>query len=279
MIGPWIGYGTGVRLLTMNLWATHGDWPARRDYLAELIRALSPDLLALQETIRTEDYDQAAELLGPDYQLIHSRRRDPKGMGTTIASRFPLHERGEIDLGVNERTQDFPCSAVLAATDSELGEVVVVNHFPSWKLDLEAEREEQALHLARSLDELEISDGTPVIIAGDLDADPSSASIRFLTGRQSLAGRSVCYRDAWESVHPDERGDTYTTANELMIEDWPFRRIDYILVRCGTHGGPQLQITDCRLVFDTARDGVWASDHFGVLADLAANTVLAPEYG
>lgn len=262
----------------MNVWATHGDWPARREYLADLIRALSPDVLTLQETICTDSYDQAADVLGPDYRLIHSRIRDPDGMGTTIASRFPVSEPVEIDLQVNDRTLDFPCTAVVTTAESPLGEVVVINYFPSWKLELEAEREEQALHLVRSLDELEIPDRTPVIIAGDLDADPDSASIRFLTGRQSLAGRSVCYRDAWQSAHPGEPGDTYTTTNELMVEDWPFRRIDYILVRCGTHGGPQLEIADCRLIFDTPRNGIWASDHFGVLADLVANTVVAPEY-
>lgn len=260
-----------MRLLTMNIWATHGDWPARREYLRDLITALSPDLLTLQETIKTDAYDQVADLLGPDYRVINSRIRGDDGMGTTIAGRYDLRELVDIDLQVNERTADFPCSAVLAAVDSPLGEVVVVNHFPSWKLDLEAEREEQALRLTRTIDQLELPAATPVIIAGDLDADPASASIRFLTGRQSLGGRSVCYRDAWESAHPGEPGDTYTRQNGLMVEDWPFGRIDYVLVRCGTHGGPQLAITDARLVFDTPRDGVWASDHFGLLADLSPN--------
>jgi endonuclease/exonuclease/phosphatase family metal-dependent hydrolase len=51
--------------------------------------------------------------------------------------------------------------------------------------------------------------------------------------------------------------------------DWPFRRIDYVFVRCGVHGGPTLDITSCALAFDVPRDGVWASDHFGVVADLA----------
>jgi endonuclease/exonuclease/phosphatase family metal-dependent hydrolase len=108
----------------------------------------------------------------------------------------------------------------------------------------------------------------PVILAGDLDADPSAASIRFLTGRQSLHGLSVCYRDAWDSAHPDDAGHTYTPVNPLMVEDWPFRRIDYILVRCAEHGGPMLAVTDCRRLFDRPVDGVWASDHFGLVADL-----------
>jgi hypothetical protein len=95
--------------------------------------------------------------------------------------------------------------------------------------------------------------------------------VRFWTGRQSLHGRSVAYRDAWESVHPDEPGHTFTAANplvragEMSLELG--RRIDYIMVRCRTHG-PTLVVAGCRRLFDRPVNGVWASDHFGLLADL-----------
>jgi endonuclease/exonuclease/phosphatase family metal-dependent hydrolase len=42
------------------------------------------------------------------------------------------------------------------------------------------------------------------------------------------------------------------------------RRIDYLFVRC-TDDGPTLDVEDCRLIF---ADPPWASDHFGVTADL-----------
>jgi len=45
------------------------------------------------------------------------------------------------------------------------------------------------------------------------------------------------------------------------------RRIDHILVRSGLRG-PTLQVADCRRVLDEPVNGVWASDHFGVVADL-----------
>ena len=109
-----------------------------------------------------------------------------------------------------------------------------------------------------------------VVLAADLDADPPSSSARFWTGRQSLDGTSVCYRDAWECVHPDEPGHTFgVLENPLGVDwDWPFRRIDYIFVRCGEHGGPTLRITRCERILDQPINGVWASDHFGVVADL-----------
>jgi endonuclease/exonuclease/phosphatase family metal-dependent hydrolase len=111
-----------------------------------------------------------------------------------------------------------------------------------------------------------------VVLAGDFDDTPDSASVRFWTGRQSMRRTSVAYRDAWAAVHPGEAGHTFTPANplvragEMALELG--RRIDYVMVRCGVHG-PTLEVTDCRLAFDTATDGVWPSDHFGVVADLA----------
>jgi endonuclease/exonuclease/phosphatase family metal-dependent hydrolase len=50
--------------------------------------------------------------------------------------------------------------------------------------------------------------------------------------------------------------------------DWPFGRIDYVFVRCGVHGGPTMRIKRCERFLDRPVDGVWASDHFGVFADL-----------
>jgi hypothetical protein len=42
----------------------------------------------------------------------------------------------------------------------------------------------------------------------------------------------------------------------------------YVLVRCSTHG-PTLDVVGCRSAFDEPVDGMWATDHFGVVADLA----------
>jgi endonuclease/exonuclease/phosphatase family metal-dependent hydrolase len=109
-------------------------------------------------------------------------------------------------------------------------------------------------------------------LAGDLDAAPDAASMRFLSGKQSLDGMSICYRNAWESVHPDEGGHTFSKRNALMSEanwDWPFQRIDHIFVRCGKHSRPTLHIAACEVAMDEPVDGVWASDHFAVVADLA----------
>jgi endonuclease/exonuclease/phosphatase family metal-dependent hydrolase len=264
--------------VTQNLWGRRGDWPARRDVLIRGLRDLQPDLVALPESVVYDDYDQVQEVLGTDFHLAHSQSREPgdgddvePGQGHSLASRWPLGEVRELDLHVTPRTGGFACGTLAAEVlaPEPLGPLLFAFHNPSWKLDMAYERELQAAAAAQFLDQFAAGRCRHVVVAADLDADPESSSARFWTGRQSLGGTSVCYRDAWESAHPNETGHTFTPENPIMIgRDWPFRRIDYILVRCGEHEGPTLEITRCARLFDEPVDNVWASDHFGLVADL-----------
>jgi endonuclease/exonuclease/phosphatase family metal-dependent hydrolase len=251
----------------MSLWGERGEWTARRDVLVGGFRDLHPDLVALQETVVRPDYDQARDVLGYAFHLVHHSRRDPDGRGISLASRWPVTATREVELAV--RPSSLGAAALIAEVDAPSGPLLLVNHRPSAALALEGEREAQAVCTARVIERLRPDPAAQVVVAGDLHADPASASVRFWTGRQSLDGLSVCYRDCWEKAHPDRRGHTYTSKNALMAEDgWPFARIDYLLARLGGPGGGPLAVRDCRLVFDRPRGGVQASDHYGVLADL-----------
>jgi endonuclease/exonuclease/phosphatase family metal-dependent hydrolase len=239
--------------------------------LAAGLRELEPDLVAFVEAIKTDDYDQAADLLGGDFHYAHQRQREPDGQGASIASRWPLGDVRELELHVTPRTADFACTTLVAEVRAPepYAPLVFANHVPSWQLNFERERELQALVAARFLEELVAESEAHVVLAGDFTSDPEAANVRFIAGRQSLDGESVCYRDAWESVHGGEPGETFTSDNPLVADwDWPFRRLDYVFVRCGEHGGPTLEIIACERIFDAPVDGVWASDHYGVVADL-----------
>lgn len=263
---------TRIRVLTLNLWGVREPWSRRRDLLTSELRAIDADIVMLQESIVRSDYDQVAELLGSGFEIVHGTAREGDGQGVSMACRWPVSDVAEIDLGVTSRTTDA-CTALVAhvAAPEPFGEIVAVNHFPDWQLDHEHERELQAVATARHVERLVRDGGPHVIVAGDFDASPEAASLRFWTGRQSLEQTSVCYRDAWESVHPGEPGHTFTPTNPLMGAanwDWPYRRIDYILVRCGRHGGPTLAVADCSIAFGRRDGEVCASDHFGLIADL-----------
>jgi endonuclease/exonuclease/phosphatase family metal-dependent hydrolase len=194
------------------------------------------------------------------------------GQGASIASRWPLGDVREVDLHVTPRTSDLACTTLICEVHAPepLGLLLFVNHVPNWQLDLERERELQAVAAAQKVEEVVAGRDMHVVLAGDMTADPDAASVRFWTGRQSLEGMSVCYRDAWESTNPGDPGHTFTPRNPLMGErtrDWPFHRLDYILVRC-THDAPTLDIEACRRIFDEPIGGVWGTDHFGLVADL-----------
>jgi endonuclease/exonuclease/phosphatase family metal-dependent hydrolase len=236
-----------VRVATLNVWGRSGDWPARREVLQTGLRELAPDVMAFQEAL---DRDHVADLLGPGYHVIH------RGF-IAVASRRPIG-------AVHELPGQHEAAATLVA---EIEDLVLVNHFPSWAPALEAARERETVAAARFVEK--IAGERHVVLGGDLDAVPDASSIRFLRGLQGLDGFSVRYLDAWDAVHPDEAGHTFTTRNPLVMQESTVtreepRRIDYVFVRC-TDDGPTLDVQDCRLIFDAPP---WASDHFGVAADL-----------
>ncbi|GAB2619128.1 hypothetical protein Aab01nite_33080 [Paractinoplanes abujensis] len=158
----------------------------------------------------------------------------------------------------------------MVTVDTPAGEVLVAHHKPSWPFGHELERQRQAVAAARVLEQHAAQVGH-VIVLGDFDARPDAASMRFWRGLQPVDGLSVCYQDAWETAHPADPGHTFSAVNPLVrageVATALSRRIDYILVRSGDHG-PTLDVRSCGLVLDRPVGGVWASDHFGVVADL-----------
>ena len=270
----------GVRVATLNLWGRHGAWTNRRSVLIDGFRVLRPDLVAFQEAVGSNGYDQVADVLGASYHVVHQSGRSADGVGASIASRWPVREVREADLHVTTRV-DPANGWIGSVTVAEIlapdpvGQLLFVHHKPSWQWGFEYERELQAVATAQFVEELVDGQNLHVVLAGDFDAVPDAASIRFWSGKQALNGTSVCYRDAWESTHPGDPGHTFTPRNPLVAGgEMPLelgRRIDYVFVRCRDHG-PTLDVSACARIFDEPVDGVWASDHFGVVADLTVPT-------
>ena len=276
-----------VCVATLNLWGRRGNWDERRRVLARGFGELAPDLMAFQEAVVDEGYDQVTDILGEGYHLAHQTDRElgrggdiEDGQGISIASRWPIGEVWEPDLNVTPRTEDFACGAIIAEVlvPEPVGPLLFANHLPNWQLTFEHERELQTGIVGRQVEEIAAArEVRHVVLAGDLDATPEAASVRFWRGLQSLGGMSVCYRDAWGSTHPGEPCHTFTAENPLVTaENWDWelelgRRIDHVLVRCSAHG-PTLDVRSCERIFDEPVNGVWASDHFGLCADLSAQT-------
>jgi endonuclease/exonuclease/phosphatase family metal-dependent hydrolase len=264
--------------MTLNLWAQHGEWAKRRRVLQDGMRSIAPDVLTLQETVVDDDYDQVVDVLGDGYNVVHQTMGlvgDGRHHGVSIATKWPISAVHEVDLHLTPRTRSYSCGGLVAELDAPppLGRLLVANHGASWEWWAETERELQAVAMAGAIERLAHTDLAPVVIGGDFNAERDAASMRFFSGRQALGGTSVAYEDCWSSLHAEGGGWTIDPGNPLRRVNEPHvergRVSDYLLVRCGVHG-PNLLVTNCWLAFTEPVDGVWASDHCGVVADLHA---------
>ncbi len=264
-----------LTVATVNLLSPeHAAWPRRRELLRAGLARLRPDVLALQEAVWGDEHaDQVGELLDEGFTLLPHSVRSPNGVGAVLATRWPVGAVRELDLRVTDRV-DLPWAAVVVAEielPTPFGRTVFVHHKPTYCVGSAWERELQAVAAARFVEDQLAGQDHQVVLLGDFDDTPDSASVRFWTGKQSLDGCSVAYRDAWDAVHPDEPGHTFTPRNplvragEMALELG--RRIDYIMIRCGSHG-PALEVADCELIFDQPVDGIWATDHCGLVSRL-----------
>ncbi|MGY1715674.1 endonuclease/exonuclease/phosphatase family protein [Geodermatophilus sp. SYSU D01106] len=260
-----------LRVLTMNvLGPANPDWRRRSALTGETLRRLDADVVALQEVPVAGG--TVEELLGSGYTVTPFSRAADDGVGGVLATRAPHRVVEEVDQRCTERARDFAwCATLVVEVDTAVGRTLVAHHKPSWQFGYEGERERQALAAARTLERL-TGTADHVVVLGDCDATPDAASMQFWRGRRSLDGTSVCYQDAWETLHPGDPGPTFDARNPLVrageVATAVSRRIDWVLVRAGVHG-PTLQVTACARVLDEPVGGVWASDHCGVVADLA----------
>ncbi|HEX7703145.1 MAG TPA: endonuclease/exonuclease/phosphatase family protein, partial [Kofleriaceae bacterium] len=119
----------------------------------------------------------------------------------------------------------------------------------------------------------------PQILCGDFNATPDSDEMRFLRGLTTLANRRTHFQDAWLRLHREpERehecgetaGITWSSENELTrpLRSLDIdRRIDYVFVTSRKKDG-RGTVQRCDVALVEREDGVCASDHYAVMADV-----------
>lgn len=130
-----------MRILAMNVQNLEGD-SRRQNILHTELRRLSPDLVALQEVIQSEERRQLDELLADTgLEATHQAQvlaYDPpwvdRSGGTAIASRWPHQVVEALDL----RLLDIPWCTLAAVVDIPgAGEMLFIGTTASWRLDAE----------------------------------------------------------------------------------------------------------------------------------------------
>jgi len=129
----------------------------------------------------------------------------------------------------------------------------------------------------------------PSVLLGDFNAEAGSTELRFLRGHATVNGGAAAWTDAWEAARRSAPavaaaaaggtaavgGETYVPSVNAAaaLETEPDRRLDYVWVAPPAPDGRGI-VLRCRVVCDVPDvDGVYPSDHFGVVADLRADAV------
>ena len=262
------------RVATLNIWNRQGPWPQRLPLLRAWLETVDADVIGLQEILGMPGMpSQAAELAsGLGYQVYDAPAWHVGGgltFGNAILSRHALTDTRTLPLpsppGLDTRTVAF------ARVDAPHGPMPVFVTHLTWQLHLASARVAQVKALVRHVAELAPIDGPPPVLLGDFNASPDSDEMRFLRGDAVLDGESVYFADCWAATRGmDDPGYTYDRANEYALRSHePTRRIDYCYVR-GPDASLRGEPVATQLALVEPRDGVWASDHYAVVADIVA---------
>ncbi len=272
-----------LRVVTLNIWNTQGPWPERLRLIRSELQELRPDIVGLQEVLHldqappgTVDQAQAiADGLGY-YTAFASAWHIGGGLqfGNALLSRWPIVEPQNFLLPCEP--DDETRALLHGVIESPYGRLPVFVTHLSWKLHQSDVRQQQVAHIVQRVRELapiehDGQDGAlPPIVMGDFNAEPESDEIRYLRGFNARLGRSVYFADAFAVAGDGSPGYTYARDNAYALRARePTRRLDYIFVR-----GPDRQLRGeplaARLCFTQAKDGVFPTDHYGVMAEIQA---------
>ncbi|MEU4620684.1 poly(A) polymerase [Actinoplanes sp. NPDC023801] len=247
-----------LRVLTWNtLWdrydADRIDTARRRPLLVAELERAGADVIALQEVER----DLLERLLATDWVREHyTLCTDPGGKdvddsGVLLLSRVPVLEAGRHVLG--------PYKQVTAITVPGPLVVAAVHLTSDHAADGPGRRDTELADLATGLGALDV----PVLVVGDVN-----------DGGDTPAHR-LGLRDAWIEVHGagDRRATFDPVRNPLAaVGSLTGRasRLDRVLLR-----GGELTAVDAALTGDVPQDGLFASDHFAVVVDVAVGAAPA----
>lgn len=243
-----------IAAVTLNVYHDRADWPARMPLVVEGLRALRPDVVALQEVLQDEGLpNQArtiADALGYDMHFVSV---DPAGAtrryGNAILTPHPIQARGGCRLQpvADGRTVAHARIAIDGAAVD-----VFATHLHHEQHG-SAMRRQQAEGVLAAVDATR-DPALPVLLLGDFNASVDDAGLSPLRTR---------FADAYGVRHGAGAGPpAHATLNPAYFA--ATARIDHVFVERG-----RFDVIDAGIVFDTpAPDGTWASDHFGVFAAL-----------
>lgn len=259
---------TQLRVLSWNIWWQFGPWQQRASAIEATLLAANADVITLQEVWGDSDENYAkilAEKLGFYYFHAECMVMNGTGFGNAILSRWPILESKNITLSGHAETGETR-NALYAKIDGPRGPVDMFCTHLNWRYEQSHIRQMQVQEIAAFVKET-ASEKMPPVLCGDFNAEPMSDEIRAITGLATAATKGMVFHDAW-IVAGEGIGNTWDNENTFVAAEFePNRRIDYIFA-----GHPKARgrghITNVEIIGNAVTEGVWPSDHFGLLAQL-----------
>lgn len=231
-----------MRLVTLNTWKNTEPYDDRLSAMTGLLAGAAADLILLQEAFIGGVIDTAAHLgLALDMHVHAAPARAKPRLnggimvdstnGLAILSPWAADEEAIVELPSDPRDPGR------IAQVARFGGLIVVNLHLTHLDDGDDLRRAQARHLVEALPE-----GIATVIGGDFNAEPQSSTLDLL--------KAAGFRDLAER-------NPFATCGQ--------RRIDFLMTR-------DLAVIDVAVepVGDREIDGIHASDHAGVLAEVQA---------
>lgn len=267
------------------MWHDLPTWTIRQPSLHAELAAVDADVVCLQEAVDGPDEDPLQQLADRHGYTVGVRHHwlpasDTVRSGLAILTRLPVTATGTCALPGELTPAHFPTYAIWAVVLSRSGRpwLIVTTHLAWGAVEHVRLQQARALNadIADLVTELNLT-GSPVVLAGDLNALPEGATLRYLMGLSDLPTDTL-WVDAWAAAGNGGPGFTSTPGNmwtrhqlaELgaaLPHTAPARRIDYLLARGWTYGRPGHPL-NTQLAFTGTSDTPLASDHYGLVVDL-----------
>lgn len=260
---------TTVRVATWNIWWRFGPWEERQPRIIEELRGVDADIIALQEVWGADGTDAGAVIaaeLGYESTYVGLLEMD-RGVwfGNAVLSRWPIDSSEHRRLPPGDAGDEVR-NVMRADVAGPRGTIQVFSTHLNWRFDQSHIRQQQVETITRFIRDSPARDYPPVV-CGDFNAQPDSDEIRTLTGLRPVSD-GVLLVDCWQSEHPGEPGLTWNNENPFVAEQLePHRRIDYVFAGWPKARGAGRPVA-AELFGATPIDGMYPSDHYGVVADL-----------
>lgn len=263
-------WGKNVRVMTFNIRYNEpkdgvNAWANRKTKVSDIIRFHKADLIGVQEAL--SDQLQDLEKLLPDFSWCGVGRTDGKNAGEFSAifyrkARFNLLETKTFWLS------ETPEKVGSKGWDASLPRIV------TWAKFYDRQTRKTFFHFNTHFDHIgerartesaklltarayRIAGKFPFVVTGDFNATESSNIYQILTGKTDAAATKLI--DARYASINGHFGGTSTFNGFKELE--PNRKIDYVFVK------ENVKVLEHAVLSDRW-DGLWASDHLPVLAEI-----------